>query len=54
VKDSTDVVIGATVERELYDAIKDIAEREDRSISSVIRIAIRDYIRVQVTRNSNS
>lgn len=38
-------LISLRIETELFDMLKKIAERDDRSLSNVVRIAIKQYLR---------
>jgi predicted DNA-binding ribbon-helix-helix protein len=41
------VPLGAFVPRELHEAVERLARREDRSMSSILRVALGNYLREQ-------
>jgi len=43
-KGEADILISAVVRRHLHDQIARLADAQDRSIASIIRLAISDYI----------
>ena len=44
-KNKKEVLIAFRVPQELFDLIKKHAEKDDRTVSNVVRIAIKEYLR---------